>query len=466
MNIKNLTYQNKSFWESQNESEIKKAFEFAEEYKKFLDKSKTVRNAVEETEKILLKNNFVNLSEKSPKKSSKIYSISKGKNIAFAVLNAPLSKGVNIIASHIDSPCVHIKQNPLYEDFGLSILKTHYYGGIKKYQWLSTPLSLIGIAFKKNGEKVEINIGEDENDPVLVIPDLLPHLARKVQYEKKLSDAFDANKMNLVLSSMPYLKKEEEEIKEKIKTNVLYLLNKKYGISEEDFFSAELNLVPAGKARDAGLDSSMVLAYGQDDKICSYCAMEALLKAEKSDKTCIVYFADKEEIGSDGNTGAKSKFLEKFIVDLLKYNDEEYDNYSLHNIFFNSQILSADVGAAINPNYPEVHDRQNATIFGYGVELTKFTGGGGKYSTSDANSEFLAKIIRVLNEEKISWQLSTLGKVDEGGGGTIAKFLAASGAEVLDCGTGLLGMHSLYELSSKADLYSTYRAYKIFLEKI
>ena len=466
MSIKNLIYKSKSFWETQNETEKKKVFEFSEKYKNFLNKSKTVRNAIEETKRILLENAFINLNEKREKKSSKVYCISKGKNIAFAIIKGSISKGVNIIASHIDSPCIHIKQNPLYEDFGLSMFKTHYYGGIKKYQWLSTPLSIIGIAFKKNGEKVEINIGEDENDPVFVIPDLLPHLARKVQYEKKLSNAFDANKMNLVLSSMPYLDKEEEEIKEKIKTNVLFLLNKKYGIIEEDFFSAEISLVPTGKARDAGIDNSMILAYGQDDKICSYCAMEALLKAEKINKTCIVYFADKEEIGSDGNTGAKSKFLEKFVVDLLKYNDEKYDNYSLHNVFFNSQIISADVGAAINPNYPEVHDRQNSTIFGHGVELTKFTGCGGKYSTSDANSEFLAKIIRVLNEENISWQLSSLGKVDEGGGGTIAKYLAASGAEVLDCGTGLLGMHSLYELSSKADLYSTYRAYKIFLEKI
>ncbi|HPR18138.1 MAG TPA: aminopeptidase [Candidatus Cloacimonadota bacterium] len=460
---KQLTYSRKNFWAEASQKEKKAALAFAENYKKFLDAAKTERETIIYYEKILTQKGFKEID--STGSGPKVYRIAHAKNAAFAIIGKkPISEGVNLVVAHIDAPRVDLKQVPLTEDgtTQLGLMKTHYYGGIKKYQWMSTPLALHGVVIKNNGEKVVVSIGENADDPVFVMPDLLPHLARKEQYTKNLAEAIDAGKMNVVFNSMPF---PDKEAKEAVKLNALYLLNQKYGIVEEDFLSAELELVPAGKARDAGLDKSMVLAYGQDDRICAYTSMEALFDAKADlEKTAVVFLADKEEIGSEGNTGAKSIFIIDFISDLLKHNGENGDSMTLRKTLMKSQVLSADVNAAINPNFPSVHEKDNAVHIGFGVSVTKYTGSGGKSGSNDANAEFNARMIRIFNQAKVNWQVGTLGKVDEGGGGTIAKFIAEHGAEVIDCGPGVLGMHALYELTSKADIYSSYRAYLTFFE--
>jgi len=458
-----LSYERRNFWKETTLDEQKKAFAYAEPYIKFLNEAKTERETIAYTLSILQQNKFTPLGKKG---SHKVYSVFRNKTMAMAVIGSePISKGFNMVAAHIDSPRVDLKQNPLYEDSNsaLSCMHTHYYGGIKKYQWVSTPLALHGVIIKNDGSVLDISIGEKDDEPVFVIPDLLPHLARKEQYTKNLNDAIEASKMNLVFSGMQEPGNEE---KEAIKNYALKLLNDKYGISEADFQSAELQLVPAFKARNSGLDSSLVIGYGQDDRICAYNALMALTDnlPNKPKRTMVVYFSDKEEVGSQGNTGAQSIFIQDFIADLLAHNGEDNSSVNLRKTFMNSQILSADVTAAIDPNYPNVHEKQNAIIFNYGIGISKFTGSGGKYGCNDANAEFIAKVIRLFNQEKVFWQSGELGKVDEGGGGTIAYFLSNLGAEVLDCGVGLMGMHSLYELCSKADLYSTYLGYKAFLQ--
>ncbi|MCD4817897.1 MAG: aminopeptidase [Candidatus Cloacimonetes bacterium] len=465
--IKKLTYDRRNFWEKADSKEIKKSFEFAEDYKEFLSICKTERETIDYYENILGKKGFKDIDKQES--STKLYRTSHNKNAAIAYIGKkPVADGVNLIVAHVDTPRVDIKQNPLYEDgtTKLGILKTHYYGGVKKYQWMSTPLAIHGIFINEKGEVIKLTIGEDENDPVFIMPDLLPHLARKEQYTKKIGEAISAANMKVVFNCMPYIE-EDEKIKEAVKLNALYFLNQKYGFIEEDFLSAELQLVPAGKARDAGLDRSMILGYGQDDRVCTYTAAEAIFDLIDNDfeRTAIVYLADKEETGSDGNTGAKSIFIIDFIADLLKANGESNDSNTLRKTLMKSQILSADVNAAINPNYPTVHEKQNAVHLGYGVSVTKYTGAGGKGGTNDANAEFSAKIKTIFNDENVFWQTGALGKVDEGGGGTIAKFMAEHGAEVIDCGPGVLGMHSLYELTSKADVYSSYKAYKTFFLK-
>ncbi len=461
---KKLTYSRKNFWQEASKKEQKAAFNFSEGYKTFLDICKTERETIDFYADVLKQKGFKNID--CDPENKKVYRLSRSKNAAIAIIgNKPISNGVNLIVSHVDAPRVDLKQNPLYEDGStkLGIMKTHYYGGVKKYQWMSTPLALHGIIVKNDGEIVKVSIGEDTKDPIFVMPDLLPHLARKEQYSKKIGEAVDASKMNLIFNSIPY--PDDKKAKEAVKLNALVLLNEKYGIVESDFLSAELELVPAGKARDAGLDRSLVMGYGQDDRVCAYTSAEAIFDANANlEKTAIVYLADKEEVGSDGNTGAKSIFIIDFIADLLKYNGENGDSSTLRKALIKSQILSADVNAGINPNFPNVHEKENAVHLGFGVSVTKFTGSGGKGGSNDANAEFNAKIIRIYNDNKVNWQIGALGKVDEGGGGTIAKFMAEHGAEVIDCGPGVLGMHSLYELTSKADIYSCYKAYKIFFE--
>lgn len=458
-----LFYERKNFWKEAPSTERQAAMDFAVPYKQFLNVAKTEREAIAYTLDVLHKHKFKAFTDK--KKSHRVYSVFRGKTIAFAVLgNEPLTNGFNLVGAHIDAPRVDLKQNPLYEDSSSAMLcaKTHYYGGIKKYQWVSTPLALHGVVVKTDGSLVDICLGESEDDPVFVIPDLLPHLARKEQYTKNIGDAIDASRMNLVFSGMVEAGSTETEA---ARAYALKLLNDRYGISEHDLLSAELELVPATPARDAGLDSSMVVGYGQDDRICAYAGLMAVLDNldAKPKRTMIAYFSDKEEVGSQGNTGAHSVFLQDFIGHLLDLKGETNSAANLRRTFINSQILSADVNVAVDPNYPSVHDRQNAVLFNYGVGISKFTGSGGKGGCNDANAEFNAKVIRTFNDAGVFWQTGELGKVDEGGGGTIAYILANLGAEVIDCGTGLMGMHSLYEMCSKADLYSTYRAYKAFL---
>ena len=457
-----LHYERKNFWKEAPEDQQKAAFAFAEGYKTYLNEAKTVRETITVTEAMLKHNKFSLVGKKG---SNKVYTIFRNKTIAMAIIGSePISNGFNMVAAHIDAPRVDIKQNPLYEDGDstLACMRTHYYGGIKKYQWVSTPLSLHGFVIKSDGSKLNISLGEKDDEPVFIIPDLLPHLARKEQYTKNLAEAIDASKMNLVFSGKQEPGNEE---KHAVKAYALKLINAKYGISESDFLSAELELVPAIKARDAGFDGSMVVGYGQDDRICAYTGIKALIEnlGAKPKRTMIVYFSDKEEVGSQGNTGAHSIFIKDFIGSIMAHNGESNSSANLRKAFMNAQILSADVTAAIDPNYPGVHEKQNAVMFNHGIGVSKFTGSGGKYGCNDANAEFIAKVLKVFNSAGVFWQSGELGKVDEGGGGTIAYILANLGAEVLDCGVGLMGMHSLYELCSKADLYSTYLAYKAFL---
>jgi aspartyl aminopeptidase len=460
-----ITYNRKNFWKDADKTDIKAAQEFSKEYIDYLNECKNVRETVAYTETVLKANGFKEVL--ANKNSKKIFSIFRGKTLALAIIGKkPVSDGVNLVAAHIDTPKIDIKQNPLYEDgnSSLGMAKTHYYGGIKKYQWVSTPLALHGIVINKAGEVIKVTIGEDANDPVFIIPDLLPHLARNIQSSKKIGEAISAENLNLVISSIPV---EDKDQKEAIKYHVLELLNEKYGIDEADLLSAELELVPAGKARDMGLDRSMVVGYGQDDRICAYAGLKALVELEPKDleRTSIVYFSDKEEVGSDSNTGAKSIFITDFVADVLKQNGEDFGSYNLRKTLMKSKVLSADVNAPMNPNYPSVHEKLNAPVLSHGVTLLKYTGAGGKGGSNDANAEFNAEVIRIFNDAKVFWQTGTLGKVDEGGGGTIAKFLAEFGAEVIDCGPSVLGMHSLYEVISKADLYSTYKGYKAFMLK-
>ncbi len=461
---KKLGYQRKNFWQTATETEKKGAMKFAEGYKDFISTAKTVRETVRYTEKVLKKNQFTPIESK--KSSKKYYQAYREKNVIAAVIGKkPVSEGINIVSPHIDSPRVDLKQNPLYQDqpTQLGMMRTHYYGGIKKYQWMSTPLALHGVLVKKNGEIVNVSIGENDDDPIFMMPDLLPHLAAE-QYRKKIGDAIDASQMNLIFNSIPY---PDEKMKESVKLNALVILNEKYGITETDFLSAELELVPAGKARDSGIDRSLLVGYGHDDRVCAYTSLQALLKAnpDNLNRTSLIFFSDKEEIGSEGNTGAKSAQFIDFISELLKKNGEKYDSYTVRKTLMKSQILSADVNAAINPNFPQVHEKENAVHIGFGVSITKYTGVRGKGGSNDAHPEFTSRLIHLLEKEKVNWQMGALGKVDQGGGGTIAKFLAAYGADVIDCGTGVIGMHAPYELISKADLYSTFRAFEVFFKK-
>ena len=459
---KKLAYKKKNFWEKASKLEQKQALEFSKEYCNFLDEGRTERKVIEITKNILKQKGFVEINNNTPQNAKKLYKINRGKNIAIAKLGKKdISNGFNLIVSHIDSPRVDLKQVPLYEDSNttLAMMHTHYYGGIKKYQWMSIPLAIYGVVVKENGEKIEIAIGEEKDDPVFSFTDLLIHLSKE-QYKKKISEAIDAEKLILLFGSIPY---PDEDMKDKIKLNCLNILQEKYGISEEDFISAELEIVPAFPTKDVGIDRSMIGGYGQDDRICAYSSLKAILDSPdgRNELTSIVFFADKEEIGSEGNTGAKSYFIQDFISDIIDYVGRDSSKI-LRKVLFKSNIFSADVNAAINPAFPKLHEKQNAALIGYGVCLTKFTGSFGKSGSNDANAEFIAKIRNLFNKNNIVWQTGELGKVDAGGGGTIAKFMAEFGANVIDCGTPIIAMHSPFEIASKGDLFSTYKAYKAF----
>ena len=454
--LQKLALKKKSAWEKYKD-DYSKVFDFCEDYKKFLDYAKTERRAFNYIFNEAVRNGFEeNLIFKN-----------RNKSIALAKLGKKsLKHGVKIIVSHIDAPRLDLKQNPLFEEANVGLLRTHYYGGIKKYHWVSIPLSFFGTFVKSNGETMEIVIGEDENDPVFTITDLLPHLARKVQGDKKLSEALPAEKLVVTFGGIPVFNNEDDrDVNEAIKLNILRILNEKYNLIEEDFLSAEVEIVPAFKARDVGIDRSFIGAYGQDDRVCAYTSLRAILDLKDNEYTTIVLFADKEEIGSDGNTGCKAKFLEYILANILKLKEPENANeFYLKEVLFNSKAISADVNGALDPVFQEVHEKQNAAIIGNGVCVTKFTGHGGKYSANDAHAEYTGYIRNLFNKNGIIWQTGELGKVDEGGGGTVAKFLAEYGMDIIDCGVVLLGMHSPFELSSKVDVYETYLAYKCFLE--
>jgi len=448
-------------WDKLTPRERKMVCSFAEDYKHFLNAAKTEREAVAEIERYAIEHGFKGVGD--PAARDRLYKVYKHKAIGLAVVGKrPLIEGVRLIVSHLDSPRLDLKQNPLYEEVSLAFLKTHYYGGIKKYQWVTRPLALHGKIVKKDGSELELRVGEGEDDPVFTILDLLPHLARKVQYEKKLDEAIVGEKLNVVVGSLPY---PDEETQERIKLQILNYLNCTFGVVEEDFMSAELELVPAGKARDIGWDKGLIGAYGQDDRVCVYSSLRALGETTTPQTTAVALFLDKEEVGSEGNTSARSKFLEDMVAGIFASSGVTMDEHTLKQTLMNSYAISADVNGALDPDYQEVHEKRNAAKLGYGVCVTKFTGSGGKYASSDANAEYVGMIRRLFNRHTIVWQTGELGRVDEGGGGTIAKFLASYGMEIIDCGTALLSMHSPFEIASKADAYMTYKAYKVFFTK-
>ncbi len=429
---------------------------YGERYKAFLDEAKTERQAVSAIVRMARERGFVDLLSGTP--GDRTYYNFKGKTIVLTVKGRrPLSAGLRIVASHIDSPRLDLKQNPLYEDTDLAFLKTQYYGGIKKYQWLARPLAIHGVILKADGSRVDIKVGEDPGDPVFTVLDLLPHLARKAQMDKKVTDAFEGEKLNVLVGSLPL---GDNETKERFKLNLLKFLDEQYGIREEDLVSAELEVLPAGPARDIGWDRSLVGGYGQDDRSCAFAALEAVLETQDPEHNCLAVFYDKEEVGSDGNTAAKSCLLEEIVETLLEREGESPQ--ARRRALMNSRAISADVTGGLDPDFPEVHEKRNAARLGYGVAFHKYGGHGGKYSTNDANAEYVAWIRRIFNDAGVIWQAGQLGKVDEGGGGTIAKFLAIHGLEIIDCGTPLLSMHSPFEVASKADLFMTYKAYRAF----
>lgn len=436
------------------------------EYLLFLNQAKTERRAVSFVLEAAQKAGFVRLEDVDGlEKGQKVIITEKGKVAALVVVGElPFTEGFNIVASHIDAPRLDLKPQPLYEDGNLAFFKTHYYGGIKKYQWTALPLSLQGVVVKKDGRKIEVVIGEEENDPVFTIADLLPHLA-KDQMEKKMSEGISGEGLNLLIGNMPLsLKSGEREDKEAVKTAISTLLKEKYDLESEDFISAELEVVPAFKAKEVGLDRSLIGGYGQDDRVNAFLSLMAILKAKTPERTGICLFADKEEIGSTGNTGLRSYVLENMVADLLAATGNK-NYYDLRKALRVSHALSADVTAAFDPNYEGVFDKLNSVRLGEGLAISKYTGSRGKYDSSDAHPEFVAMIRRLFDDGGIPWQSGELGKVDQGGGGTVAQYLARYGMEVLDCGVALLGMHSPFEVASKADIYWTYRGYLAFFEK-
>lgn len=445
-------------WKNLDEEKKQAIFKLSDSYMDFLNNSKTEREAAKSIISKLESNGFVELSSKdSLSAGDKVYINNRGKSVLAAVIGSDsLTNGLNIVGAHIDSPRLDLKPNPIYEDINLALFKTHYYGGIKKYQWTTIPLAIHGVVVKADGEKVEINIGENDDDPIFTITDLLPHLAQK-QSAKKLEEAIEAESLNIVIGSIPG----EGEVS--VKENILNLLNEKYGIKEIDFYSSELEVVPAFKARSLGFDKSMVASYGQDDRVCAYTELEALVNAKESATTKIAIFADKEEIGSVGNTGMHSEIFDYFVNELLNKKNENTPG-ALNKVYKNSKMLSADVGAGIDPNYQEVSEKNNSSLIGYGVQFNKYTGSRGKSGANDANAEFVAHVRGIFEKNNVKYQIAELGKVDNGGGGTIAYILSNKGIDVIDCGVSVISMHSPYEITSKYDIYSAYEGYKAFFE--
>ena len=430
---------------------------YCEGYKAYLDAAKTEREAVIAAIALAEAKGFVPFEiGKTYSAGDKVYFNNRGKTVAFAVIGKDKAdKGVNITAAHVDSPRLDLKPNPLYEELELALFKTHYYGGIKKYQWTALPLALHGVFAKKDGTVVEVNIGEDDTDPKFVINDLLPHLGKE-QNKRTLADGIRGEELNVLIGSMPFKSDEGSEL---VKLNILKILNEKYGITEEDFLSAELELVPAAKACDIGFDRSLIGAYGQDDRVCAYPALTAILDIDAPQKTAIAILTDKEEIGSMGNTGLQSDFLTHVIHDIsvMQGCDETV-------AIRNSKCLSADVNAGTDPTFQDVMERRNASFLNYGVVVTKYTGGGGKGGTSDASAEYVAEIRAMLDNAGIIWQTGELGKVDAGGGGTVAMYVANLGIDVIDLGVPVLSMHAPYETTAKLDVYMCYRAMYEFMK--
>jgi len=456
-------------WKIYTADQLKELNQINSRYKVCLDEGKTERECVRLTVKEIEKKGYRNLKDikGSLKAGDKVYAVCMGKSIAmFQIGKEPLENGMNILGAHIDSPRIDVKQNPLYENEDLAYLDTHYYGGIKKYQWVTLPLALHGVIVKTDGTVQKVNIGEKEDDPVFVVTDLLIHLAGK-QMEKKASAVIEGEKLDLLIGSRPLEKEEglDEDEKDAVKANVMKILTDYYNMEEEDFLSAELEIVPAGKARDCGLDRSMILAYGQDDRVCAFTSLFAMLDVEDVERTSCCILVDKEEIGSVGATGMHSRFFENVVAELVALTEGESD-LKVRRALQNSKMLSSDVSAAYDPMYAEAFEKRSAAFFGRGLVFNKFTGARGKSGSNDANAEYLAEVRRAMNAEDVFYQFAELGKVDLGGGGTIAYIMANYGMEVIDSGVAVLSMHAPWEVTSKADVYEAYRGYKSFLRNI
>ena len=462
-----LKYDKKDIYSSMSQEELDNANGYAKSYMNFLDKARTEYLAVEEAVEILENNGFVSLDEKVALEiGDRVYFINKDKSLYVAVIGSEeLVKGVNIVGAHIDSPRLDLKPMPLIEKSGAALFKTQYYGGIKKYQWMSIPLALYGVMYNKNGEKIKVAIGENDDDPVFTIADILPHLA-KDQMKGNANEFIDPEKMSVLVGS---LKDKEAEAKEseKVKSNILKILNEKYGVEEIDFARSELSFIPAFKTKFIGLDRGLIGGYGQDDRVCAYATIRAIIDAadelDNVNKTMIAMIVDKEEIGSTGTTSMNSRAFDMFINKLIeKTNSMGVDKLE---VYYNSKVLSADVTAGVSPEYEEVSDIQNGSMLGCGISIEKYTGSGGKYNASDANASYMSKVMGIFDRNSIMYQVGTLGKIGKGGGGTIAYILADKGCEVVDCGTPVLAMHSPYEVTSKYDVYMTYLAYKAFYKE-
>ena len=456
-------------WKTYTQEQLKELDQINDRYKVCLDEGKTERECIRLTVKEIEKQGYRNLNDikGSLKTGDKVYAVCMGKSIAmFRIGKEPLENGMNILGAHIDSPRIDVKQNPLYENEELAYLDTHYYGGIKKYQWVTLPLALHGVIVKTDGTVQEVSIGEKEEDPVFVVTDLLIHLAGK-QMEKKASVVIEGEKLDLLIGSRPLEKEErlDESEKEAVKANVMRILTDYYDMEEEDFLSAELEIVPAGKARDCGIDRSMILAYGQDDRVCAFTSLFAMLDVEEAVRTSCCILVDKEEIGSVGATGMHSRFFENVVAELVALTEGESE-LKVRRALQNSRMLSSDVSAAYDPMYAEVFEKRSSAFFGKGLVFNKFTGARGKSGSNDANAEYLAKIRNAMDAQSVAYQFAELGKVDAGGGGTIAYIMANYGMEVIDSGVAVLSMHAPWEVTSKADVYEAYKGYKAFIEEM
>lgn len=457
-------------WDAYPGNKKQEVYDFAENYRVFLSENKTERECVRTFVAQAKEAGFISLEEAVAKGSTlkpgdKVYADHMGKSLAlFVIGSAPISEGMNILGAHIDSPRLDLKQNPMYEDNDMVLLDTHYYGGVKKYQWVTLPLALHGVVAKKDGTVVEINIGEQASDPVVGVSDLLIHLAGE-QLEKKGNKVVEGENLDVLIGNLPADQTDEEKsAKERVKAQILELLKQQYEIEEEDFLSAEIEVVPAGAARDYGLDRSMIMGYGHDDRVCAYPSFEAILQMETPERTSVCLLVDKEEIGSVGATGMHSRFFENMVAELLD-RCGAYSDLALRRAMQHSRMLSSDVSAAYDPNYPSVSEKKNAAYFGRGIVFNKYTGSRGKSGSNDANAEYIARLRRIFDDNGVAFQTSELGKVDQGGGGTIAYILANYGMEVIDSGVAVLNMHAPWEIISKVDLYEAYKGYVAFLRE-
>lgn len=455
-----LSYKRKNAYEIMDENEIKHMEDLCTEYRHFLDKGKTERECVKESVIIAEENGFVNIDAVNTLKAGdKVYKINRDKNILLAVIGTePITNGINLVGAHIDSPRLDLKQNPLYESNEMALMKTHYYGGIKKYQWTTIPLAMHGVIYTRSGEKIELNIGENENDPVFCITDLLPHLAQE-QMSKKMTEGIEGENLNVLIAGKPV---EAKEVSEKVKFAVLKYLNEKYGLTECDFQTSEIEIVPAFKARNVGFDGSFIGAYGQDDRVCAFTTLKSIIETDNPAKTAVAILVDKEEIGSMGNTGMKSAFFEMAIAEIIEKITGNCTMTSYNRVISNSACMSSDVNAAVDPNYESVSEKKNASFCNCGVVLTKYTGARGKSGSSDANAEFVSLMAKIMADNNVLWQTGELGRVDLGGGGTIAQYVANLNMDVIDCGVSVLSMHAPFEVTAKSDIYMAYKAYKAF----